>query len=480
MSTPTPGRRVAARARRGPDAATLASGLVVTLAGLLLVTGAVVSPEAERPRTASAVAVDEVAVACARSLEPGTTRAFTLAAPLPEADEPTGTLAAGPVGGHAPASPAAARGVLQELDVPGTDQPQDTGSAFGVVAAEGAAFGRGTVQVDRGRPDTLAAQDCGSPRARWWFTGAGAGLDHTSVLVLANLDPGPAVVDVLVHDDAGPVDSVGTRGLTVPAGQVLTLDLRDVAPQADELGVHVEASRGRVVAALADRFADGPGTEPGREWLPAQAEASRVVRLGPLPRRADRRTLVVANPADREALVEVGISTAGGTFAPTGLTQLRVPAGSVVTADLGAAVGRETVAVLLRSPVPVTATVRSTLGSDVSYAGAAPQLSGPAVAVLPDGLSGTLQLTAAEQGGTARVTAYSAGGKELAAAELQVDPAATLTWAPPARAGYLLVSPGEGRLFGGVTLAGEAGLSQVVLHPLPTTRRRPAVLPVVR
>ena len=39
-----------------------------------------------------------------------------------------------------------------------------------------------------------AVSACVAPRNSWWFTGLGADLDHSSQLVLTNLDPGPAVV----------------------------------------------------------------------------------------------------------------------------------------------------------------------------------------------------------------------------------------------------------------------------------------------
>ncbi len=280
------------------------------------------------------------------------------------------------------------------------------GWALGVAAEGAAAVGRATFAVDQARDAAaVGVGECLAPRARWWFTGAGAGLDHASTLVVANLDPGRAVLDVEVHGPDGLVDSIGTRGITMEPGEVQTIPLVEVAPQTDELAVHVEASRGRVVAALADSFATQPAAAPGRDWIPVQSDASQLLRLSPLPARADRRTLVVANPTDREALADVEVSTGSGTFVPTDVPQLRVPPGTVVTADLGPAVGKEASAVLLTSPVPLTATVRSTRAADVTYTAAAPLLDGPAAAVLADDTVPTLQLTAGDDGGTAKVTA---------------------------------------------------------------------------
>lgn len=482
MSTPTntpeTGRRAARRDRRALDRLAVGGAVLVALATALLVTGGVVEAGPEQRDGATAVPVDQVSTACAAFPAPGRGQVLTLAAPLPDAPA-GGTLTAGPVGGPAEdVADGAGRGVLVRLRPTAASA---TDAAFAVRADDGEAAGRTTYEVDRQRGTAaVAVQECLAPRGRWWFTGAGAGLDHTSTLVVTNLDPGQAVIDVEVHGPDGRVDAVGTRGITVPSGEVHTVDLLDVAPQAEELSVRVEASRGRVVAALADRFATRPASAPGREWIPAQADPSRVLRLAPLPVRADRRTLVVGNPTDREALAEIEISTGSGTFPPTEVSQVRVPPGAVVTADLGSAVGREAAAVLLRSPVPLTATVRSTRGADVSYAAAAPLLGGPAAVVVPQGLAPSLQLTAADDGGTARVVAYTADGEEVDAADLELEPATTTTWAPKRPADYLVVTPRSGRISGGLALTGGAGVAQAALRELPVMLRRPVVVPVVR
>lgn len=478
MSTPTTGRRIAARQRRRPDRGAVVGIVLVALSGLLLATAGLVEAEPEPAGSPATVAVDNVATACLRSPSAGAARAYTLAAPLAEAPEDAAgeaTLTTGPVGEQAAPGSASPRGELETLEVPGR------GSALAVTTTGNAAVGRVTFQVETADDSTaLAVQECLAPRARWWFTGGGADLDHRSELVLANLDPGPAVVDVIVHGPDGPVDSVSTRGITVAPGEVTTVDLVEIAPQSDELAVHVEASRGRVAAGLADSFATSPAAEPGLEWVPSQAEASRTVRLAPLPRRADRRTLVVTNPGDREALVDVEVSGASGSFAPTDVAQVRVPPGSVVTADLGTAIGRDASAVVLQSPVPVTATVRSTLGADVSYAAAVPVLDGPAAGVLAEGTQAAVLLTAGESGGKATATAYAADGSEVDSAELSVEPTATLAWSPEGRAAYVVVTPRGGRLSGGLDLAGAAGVSQLALRPLPVVLRKPVVVPVVR
>jgi hypothetical protein len=477
MSTPTPGRRVARRQRRRPDGVALLGVGAVALSALLLAAASWVEAEPEQTTRPTKVAVDRTTTACLGTRVSGSAQVSTLAAPLQSEAAGAGeggTLEVGPGEGGREVD-AGARGALRNLEAP------DAGAALVVTATGEPAVGRATFQVDRSPGEALVGvQECLPPRSRWWFTGGGAGLDHRSRLVIANVDPGPAVVDVVVHGPDGVVDSVDTRGITIAPGDVRTIDLVEVAPQTEELAVNVEASRGRVVAGLADAFATSPAAPPGHEWVPAQGEAARVIRLAPLPRRADRRTLVLANPTDREALVDVEVSGESGAFAPTDVSQVRVPPGSVVTADLGQVVGEDASAVLLASPVPVTATVRSADGADVSYAAAVPVLTGPAAAVLAGGTDAGVHLTAGGDGGTATVTAYTADGTEVDSAQLDLPPTATLAWSPEGAADYVVVAPGEGAVAGGVALAGSAGLSQVPLRPLPVALRQPVVVPVVR
>ena len=76
-------------------------------------------------------------------------------------------------------------------------------------------------------------------------------------------------------------------------------------PPAVHPNVAVEASRGRVAAAVSDRVADGPAAPDGVEWLPSTEVPSRVVRLSGVPAGSRDRTLLVGNPSDLEALVEI-------------------------------------------------------------------------------------------------------------------------------------------------------------------------------
>lgn len=472
-SSPSPGRRVAARVGRRPGPLGVVSIVLPVLAAVLVLVGARADVGSEAAATAESTPVDHVVLACLERAGGSEPEISTLAAPVPGLGA-AGTLEA--TGAAATPLRPDERGVLQRV-------PAARPSPALVLTADGeTAAGRAAFLLERDG-QTLAAQDCSSPRSEWWFTGGGGSLDHRSVLLLTNADPGPAVVAVSVLADTTEptaADLPDARELTVPPGEVVSVDLAEVAPQAAELSVHVETSRGRVSAALSDSFSTRPGAAAGVEWVPYQSSPQRFLRLAPVLPRADRRTLVVSNPSSSEALVRVKVAGAGGSFEPVSGAELRVPPGASVTADLSKAIGEDASAVTLESTVGVVAAVRSQLGADTSYATALPGLEGTAAAILVDARSAAVHLTGGKDGGAARVTAFAASGKELASADLAMQPGATVTWRPPQGADYVMVGRTSGRLFGGVVVTTPRGVTQVPLRPLPVSVERPHVVPALR
>lgn len=467
----TRGRRAADRRGTGVGGTgSLAVVLVVLAAGLALLTGRVHDAAVPPPR-ATSTSVEAVTDVCLPTPRGGRVDVRTVAAPLPDVGA-DGTVTTTDAEGSKIGEHGTRRGVVEALE-------PDRQDALVLTAQGPAAVGRATYRTDRDRgTGTLALQECTAPRARWWFTGAGVDADHSSQLVLANVDTGPAVVDLAVYGPRGPVETVDTRGITLAPGDVEVVDLADVAPQTGEVAIHVETSRGRVVAAVHDTVRGEDGLA-GVEWLPPQAEVSRRLRLAPLVGRAELRTLVVANPSDREALVEVAVSGRAGSFAPTEGGQVRVPPGAVVTTDLTDTVGRDASALTLRSTTRVAATLRSTGAGDVSYAPAAPVLTGPATAAVPAGARAVLHLSAGAEGASATVSSYATDGSEVGSDTLDLDPGATQRWAPGRGAAYVLVTPGAGWAYGGLVTTGSGGATQARLHPLAVNLRRPAVVPAV-
>jgi hypothetical protein len=347
--------------------------------------------------------------------------------------------------------------------------------ATGEVAA--GLFGFRTDQL----PRATAVGGCVAPRADWWFTGSGAGLDHLSDLVMTNVDPGPAVVDIRFLGEDGEVATLDTRDVVIAPGETKRVPLAEVAPQNDELVVHVQASRGRVAAAVTDRFAPRPAGPAGVEWLTGPSEPRRLVRLAGVPAEASRRTFLVGNPSDFEALVDVEVSGSRGSFVPTGFETISVPPGAVRSVDVtDLFAGKEATSVRVTAQVPVVATVRSVLGADASYAGTAFPLDDPAAALVVAGARTTVQLSAGTGGATARVTGYTRSGRPTGEDEVPIDPAATTTWQPAKGTAYVVVTPLSGNVYGAATSAARTGIAAAPLVSLPVRLDLPGVVPAPR
>lgn len=471
----TGGRRAGPRtAKQGWGATGVAAvAVAVAAAATALMAGRADPIDPQPTSEPSTIPVERTVQACPRSRAPGGAQTRVL----------TGSAAVGGLGGEGSVErgPVGADG--QDIGLErGSQVTARAGAADGpalVVRAVGElAAGLFTVQADIGR-STVAATQCEPPASDWWFTGAGATLDHSSSLVLTNVDPGPAVLDVRVFGETGEVDTVGTRGITIAPGTQTTIPLTDVAPQGEELAVNVTTSRGRVVAAMADSYAEEEGARRGDEWIPAQRGASRTVRLSGMPPRADTRALLIGNPSTSEALVSVNVAGESGSFAPTEASEIRVPPGTVVSTDVANVVEGADVSVRLRSRVPVVASIRSTIDGDSTYAPAVRPLDAPAATPLLDGTDSRVVLSAGAEPATATATTYDASGQEVESTELEIVAEGTVSWTPRRPAAYVLVAPGQGDVSGAVSSAGDAGVTQLPMSSLPISLRQPVVHPVV-
>lgn len=352
----------------------------------------------------------------------------------------------------------------------------------GLAASGAAAAGVFGFRVDRASSRSLAVGWCVQPGARWWFTGAGAGLDHSSTLLLRNLDAGPAVVDLRVLGPDGDVATVATHGIVVAAHSQRRLALAGIAPQTDDLALEVHTERGRVAAAVSDSFRARATAPWGHEWLVGTERRSRTLWLAGLPSTPGRRTVLVANPSPVQAVVDLAVSGRSGTFAPTGLSAVSVAPGAVASVDVSRSAPRgEPVALRLRSQVPILAAVRSTQSGDHSVAPAVTRLTGPAAAPLVRGSRATVQLTAGTAGARVQVEAYDGRGRRVAGTTRSIGSGATVAWSPGHPAAYLVVRPltGRGTVRGAVSYAG-GGLSVVPLVDLPLRELRPQVAPGLR
>lgn len=313
----------------------------------------------------------------------------------------------------------------------------DDATAPGLVAAR---FGTGAP----------ATASCLPPHPVSWFTGVGAGAGHTSVLELTNPDAGTAVADVLVLGRDGLVDAPRLRGISVPGGSTVEVDLAAELPRRDELSLQVVAARGRIGATVVDQVDPVGSAPPAQDWLPAQPEptTSNLV-LGIAPGAGARRVLVVANGGADEVSASLKVVSDRSVFTPRDVPDLRVPPQSTVRlavtgqlADLLA--DGEATGLLVTATEPVTVTLRSQAEGDLSHAVADPVVEdATSTLLLPvvDTTTSTLLLAGASRAGTVEVVSRSADGELLATDRVDVVPGRGASLELPAGAALLSVTP---------------------------------------
>ncbi len=324
-----------------------------------------------------------------------------------------------------------------------------------------------------------AATACSAPQPDYWFTGAGSASIHSSELELVNPDAGGAIADIEIFGDSGllPVDAV--RGVTVPGGTATTIDLAETAPDRSELTVHVTVARGRLGASMVNRIADDRSYA---DWLAPQAEpASSTVLLGLAEGRGERQ-LVVANPSDDQARVQIKVIGSDSTFAALGLDELSIPPQSVSVTDVsdvvGDAVAKEESGLLVTSTVPVTSGLRSVVGSpdeDLSQAVAVTPVHEAAL-LLPEGKA-TLVLAAPTESDSVTVTSYAADGELLGTERVAVKRLTSAALDLPEKTSLVDVRAEGTPLPGAVRVVTDRGVSTLPLQELVLTGLVPAVSP---
>lgn len=394
-----------------PPLATLAV-LLVLAAGASV--GARSLPRAPVAQTAEVVGASAVCPDLRQAVGRLTTRVSVGSAPLPAGRTATG-------------------GILESQQVTGTaapvrlpvDAPGQVAAGLGarvaadglVVTASGSlAAGLEVEQITRGETGLdrgLAGLRCSPPQTDAWFVGGGTRVGQRTVLLLANVDDTPALVDVAELSSTGQPDPRPGTGLAVAPHTRVLVSLDTLAPDRAQLAVHVTTRRGRVAAAVRTEL--GTGAAPaGVEWVPQSAAPAPVVVVPGLPRGPGTRTLLVANPGQDATAVQVQVTRADGQFVPQGLDAVDVPPLSTVVVPLTSQAATSALAVRVTTegaPVLAAAVVQDTQPGtpvqELSFAGSTAPLSGPALltdVVLDRPTESTLLLSALDAGATVLVS----------------------------------------------------------------------------
>ena len=333
--------------------------------------------------------------------------------------------------------------------------------------------------------DRPAVATCLAPAPHAWFTGVGAGAGHTSVLELTNPDSGTAVADVTVYGRSGVVDAPRLRGISVTGGSSVQLDLASIVPRRDELAIQVVAARGRIGASVLDRYDPLGNGATMSDWLPPQSDpATSNLLMGIAPGAGARRTLVVANGGLDEVRATVQVVTEQSVFTPKDVPDLRIPPESAGRIDLSGALAKilakgGVTGLQITANEPVTASLRTRAGGDLSHAVPDPTVDGPSTVLLPpsgNDAKRTLLLAGATGAGTVDVVARTASGKEVHSEKVDVTADRGITVQLPAGAELVSVTP-TGTTINGAVLLVDNGAAIVPLTMPVLNGLVPAVRP---
>ncbi len=441
---PGPGRRAAISAGRRPGPTTILAVLVpvLTVGALAVVQPDTVPEPTSEPTSTS---LTRATMVCPSAVPGAETVAVASADP-----EVSGEVGVGDEG--------------EILDI-GAGEVVDTDAEDPLVIRGEDEMAPGLVA---GRAGPTAATACVDPQPEAWFTGVGAGAEHRSVLELVNPDGGPAVADITVLGPDGPLDVPALRGITVRGHRAERLDLADIVPSRDDLGLHVQVTRGRLASSVLDTVENLGTDEVAREWLGGQPEPGTTSYLLGLGAGKGERTLAVANPGEDEVRVEIRLVAARSEFAPAGLEELTVGPGATVTIDLtrvlAGKTARDAIGLRVDATGPVASTVRTLVDGDVAHAVAGTRLTDRSAAVVPVGPK-RIVLAGITRVGEATVVMRTASGKVLEPRTVPLDVGAAARIRLPERATYVEVQLDRTSAVGDLEL-GPRGLAVVPLVPL--------------
>jgi hypothetical protein len=233
-----------------------------------------------------------------------------------------------------------------------------------------------------GRGRGMASTACAPAASEFWFVGGGAIAGRTTRIILVNPDDTSAVADVIVHGPNGIIDAPAGRGLVVKGQDRLVIRLDVLAPGVAATAAQVVVRTGRVGAAVDDEQQAGLATV-GTDWVPPAAAPATKVYVPGIVGGDGARVLSVMAPGDNDAIVNVRVISADGTFAPVDRSTIDVSANSVVTVDMAPVLGKQPSTLELTSDVPIVAGVRMFFGGknvqdETAFTAGSQPFTGPA------------------------------------------------------------------------------------------------------
>jgi hypothetical protein len=220
---------------------------------------------------------------------------------------------------------------------------------------------------------------CLAPVASQWFVGATADVTSKGTLTLVNSGLGKALISVTVFTENGPQ---ADQLFAVKANSFTAIQLATLAPGSQSLAIHVLPQTGRVNAFVTDERGRGLQTLGGDTVNSLESPAKNLV-IPAIPQQTGKNsslphTLRILIPGDVGAPINVEITSTDGTFSPSGIDGMMIPAGKVVDLPLDVIMQSGKFALHLSSERPFVASVftkTNSLGrSDFLWSTPAPQL----------------------------------------------------------------------------------------------------------
>jgi hypothetical protein len=357
--------------------------------------------------------------------------------------------------------------------------------------------------ADSGPVTGLTAGMCDAPGRSQWFLGPETGEGANSLLTLANPHSRDATAEVSTYDADGETGALGATTVLIPQNSVRTVNLAGIAETDSDIAVHVQASGAPVAGHLQSASAVG-GSGLGVEVLTAlPGPQQQHIAVGvPAGSEEDPQMWFYA-PGEESVTVELQV------FGPDGQVETETPGVFTVEPGRVAVPGLHglpsgTYDIVVSSDHPTLAAVRSSGDgqpvtvevdpepeldpitgeevdaesqeqerdpiADFSWSAAAEPLSAGSGAVLPRGHRTDLRFLAPSEDQQAQVTYRLLDSEGERTDELvQEVPAGASTEVPydelvdhAQEAGLadlsaVLITAGEGEVFGGTVTRDEAG-----------------------
>lgn len=199
---------------------------------------------------------------------------------------------------------------------------------------------------------------CSPPRSRGTIVVPGtAGTD----LLIVNPDASEAVVDLTLYGIDGEIVALGARGIAVGSYSTRTIALSVLVDVDGPVGVVHRASRGRATVVARN---DSPGI---LEAATSSSAGTEHLLTG-VPAGATSASVLVTNPGNERATLQVTALGAALGYTPEGGADVTVEAYTSISVDLALSLAGEATGLRIASDVDVAVALTTAIETDPAFA----------------------------------------------------------------------------------------------------------------